>query len=77
MKHIFHFDTAPFPGNLKSALFTDVDDVTPEQAAEVMFSEKGEAAAARQRMIARHARGTHSSSADEGRQRMIDRGGAK
>ena len=74
------YDVAPLPDSIRAARFVVgiAEPVTPEAAyTEWTAGESEGAAAARERMIARHTRGTHSKTAAEGREKMIKRQGRR
>lgn len=75
---LFHSDSIQVESGSKLAAFVKgtQESITPAAAyAEWMAGESESAAEARQRMIDRHERKAHSTTAGEGRARMIQRGG--
>ena len=74
------YDVAPLPDSMRAKQFVEgtAEPVTPAAAYAAWTAGESESAkAARQRMIARHTRGTHSKTADEGRKNMIQRHGRR
>ena len=79
-KGLFRFDGVQLEEGSKLALFVrgSQEPVTPAAAhAAWTAGESESAAAARQRMIDRHTRGTHSKTAAEAREAMIQRQGRR
>ena len=77
-KGLFRVDSVQLEEGSKLARFLNgvQEPVTPAAAhAAWTAGESESAAAARERMIARHTRGTHSKTAAEGRENMIQRQG--